>query len=71
MSQEKEKLTETESSQNDEETIKRWSGKSLRLMVRRKPEGAEDLLETRVAVVGNVVSRYSYVSFLPSDETDS
>jgi len=57
VNQEKEKLTETESSQNDEETTKRWSGKSLRLMVRRKPEGAEDLLETRVAVVGNVVSR--------------
>ncbi|GAA5893492.1 uncharacterized protein JCM6883_003537 [Sporobolomyces salmoneus] len=54
ISKEKVKLTETESSQNSEETVRRWSGKSLRLMVRRKPDGAEDLLETRVAVVGNV-----------------
>lgn len=56
LSKEKKKLTETESSQNALETTQRWSGKSLRLMVRRKPDGAEDLLETRVAVVGNVVS---------------
>lgn len=53
---ERKKLTETESSQNDETTTQRWSGKSLRLMLRRKPDGAENLLETRVAVVGNVVS---------------
>lgn len=51
---EKKTVTETESSQNDEATTQRWSGKSLRLMLRRKPDGAEDLLETRVAVVGNV-----------------
>lgn len=56
VSNEKKKLTETDSSQNDEKTTQRWSGKSLRLMLRRKPDGAEDLLETRVAVVGNVVS---------------
>ncbi|GAA5989088.1 hypothetical protein JCM5350_003590 [Sporobolomyces pararoseus] len=54
VSNEKKKLTETDSSQNDEKTTQRWSGKSLRLMLRRKPDGAEDLLETRVAVVGNV-----------------
>ncbi|GAA5925577.1 uncharacterized protein JCM15063_005062 [Sporobolomyces koalae] len=53
-STDKHKLTETASSQNDESTSARWTGKSLRLMVRRKPDGAEDLLETRVAVVGNV-----------------
>ncbi|GAA5875444.1 hypothetical protein JCM1840_003158 [Sporobolomyces johnsonii] len=51
---EKAKLTETESSANDEATAESWRGKALRLMVRRRPEGAEDLLETRVAVVGNV-----------------
>ncbi|GAA5874808.1 hypothetical protein JCM16303_002993 [Sporobolomyces ruberrimus] len=52
--QKRDKMTQTESSQNDESTIERWCGKSLRFMLRRKPDGAEDLLETRVAVVGNV-----------------
>ncbi|GAA6028485.1 hypothetical protein JCM8097_007051 [Rhodosporidiobolus ruineniae] len=48
------KLTETASAVNDEETEKRWRATALRLLVRRKPEGAEQLIETRVAVVGNV-----------------
>ncbi|GAA6064648.1 hypothetical protein JCM10212_005234 [Sporobolomyces blumeae] len=54
LSEERPKLTETESSLNDEATTRRWSGKSLKLLIRRKPDGAEDLIETRVAVVGNV-----------------
>lgn len=32
----------------------RFSAKSLRILVRRKPEGAASLIEIRVAVVGNV-----------------
>lgn len=48
-------LTPTASAANDEETTKRWRNKALKLMVRRKPETAEDLIESRVAVVGNVV----------------
>ncbi|GAA5999936.1 hypothetical protein JCM10207_005979 [Rhodosporidiobolus poonsookiae] len=48
------KLTETASAVNDDETERKWRGKALKLLVRRKPEGAEQLLETRVAVVGNV-----------------
>ncbi|CEQ42483.1 SPOSA6832_04297, partial [Sporobolomyces salmonicolor] len=61
----KAKLTETESSANDEATAERWRGKALRVMLRRRPEGAEDLLETRVAVVGNVVSTSFITSCLP------
>ncbi|BGP02407.1 hypothetical protein RTBOTA2_003883 [Rhodotorula toruloides] len=47
-------LTPTPSAINDDETAKRWKGKALRLLVRKKPEGAEELLESRVSVVGNV-----------------
>lgn len=46
--------TETASSANDETVKARWKGKTLRLLVRRIGEGAEDLNEVRVAVVGNV-----------------
>lgn len=49
------KLTPTASAVNDEDTSRRWKSKALKLMVRRKPETAEDLIESRVAVVGNVV----------------
>jgi hypothetical protein len=49
------KLTETTSAVNDEETQQRWRSQAVRVLVRRKPDGAEQLLETRVAVVGNVV----------------
>ncbi|BGP25049.1 GTP-binding protein 1 [Rhodotorula toruloides] len=48
------RLTPTPSAINDEETAERWKGKALRLLVRKKPEGAEGLLESRVSVVGNV-----------------
>ncbi|BGP48599.1 hypothetical protein JCM10450v2_004475 [Rhodotorula kratochvilovae] len=48
------KVTTTASAVNDEETAARWRGKALRLLVRRRPEGAEELIESRVAVVGNV-----------------
>ncbi|BGP16621.1 hypothetical protein JCM10213_000463 [Rhodosporidiobolus nylandii] len=48
------KLTETPSAVNDKAAALRWRAKALRVLVRRKPEGAEQLLETRVAVVGNV-----------------
>ncbi|GAA5887895.1 hypothetical protein JCM6882_000789 [Rhodosporidiobolus microsporus] len=48
------KLTASASAVNDEETEKRWRAKAVRLLVRKKPEGAEQLIETRVAVVGNV-----------------
>ncbi|GAA5862623.1 hypothetical protein JCM8547_003492 [Rhodosporidiobolus lusitaniae] len=49
------KITTTASATNDEETAKRWSAtRAVRVLVRRKPEGAEQLIETRVAVVGNV-----------------
>lgn len=50
------KLTPTASAVNDDETNRRWRNKALKLMVRRKPETAEDLIESRIAVVGNVVS---------------
>lgn len=50
------KLTPTASAVNDEDTNRRWRNKALKLMVRRKPETAEDLIESRIAVVGNVVS---------------
>ncbi|GAA5820602.1 hypothetical protein JCM11251_003070 [Rhodosporidiobolus azoricus] len=48
------KLTETASAVNDEESERRWKAKAVRLLIRKKPEGAEQLIETRVAVVGNV-----------------
>lgn len=48
------KLTPTASAVNDEDTNRRWRNKALKLMVRRKPETAEDLIESRIAVVGNV-----------------
>ncbi|GAA5967856.1 hypothetical protein JCM11641_005787 [Rhodosporidiobolus odoratus] len=48
------KLTQTASAVNDVETDQRWRARGLRFLVRRKPDGAEQLLETRVAVVGNV-----------------
>lgn len=48
------KLTTTASAVNDDETALRWRAKALRVLVRRRPEGAEDLIESRVAVVGNV-----------------
>ncbi|GAA5878960.1 hypothetical protein JCM3774_000674 [Rhodotorula dairenensis] len=48
------KLTPTASAVNDEDTSRRWRSKALKLMVRRKPETAEDLIESRIAVVGNV-----------------
>lgn len=42
-------------SQNDEETLRMWDAKeSLYIIVRAKPHSAEELLELRVAVVGNV-----------------
>ncbi|GJN90875.1 hypothetical protein Rhopal_003889-T1 [Rhodotorula paludigena] len=47
-------LTPTASAVNDDETTQRWRSKTLRLLVRRKPDSAEELLESRVAVVGNV-----------------
>lgn len=53
------KLTQSPSAVNDEETQQRWRSKALRILVRKKPEGAEQLLETRVAVVGNVVRLFS------------
>ncbi|KAI5480556.1 GTP-binding protein 1, partial [Pseudohyphozyma bogoriensis] len=46
--------TETASSANSDVVAARWSGKALRLMVRRVPDGASELSEVRVAVVGNV-----------------
>ena len=48
------KLTTTASAVNDAETATRWRAKALRILVRRRPEGAEELLESRIAVVGNV-----------------
>lgn len=48
------KGTETASSTNDEERQERWRGKALRLLLRRVGEGAEDINEVRVCVVGNV-----------------
>ncbi|GAA5921704.1 hypothetical protein JCM3775_001775 [Rhodotorula graminis] len=48
------KLTITASAVNDAETATRWRAKALRILVRRRPEGAEELLESRIAVVGNV-----------------
>lgn len=49
-------LTECESSRNDEAVVERWRGKALRLLVRRIPQSAQEIVEARVAVVGNVVS---------------
>lgn len=46
--------TETASSANDEAHKERWRGKALRLLLRRIGEGAEDINEVRVCVVGNV-----------------
>lgn len=46
--------TETASSANDDATRERWRGKTLRLLVRRIGEGAEDINEVRLCVVGNV-----------------
>ena len=46
--------TETASSANDEAARERWRGKTLRLLVRRVGEGAEDINEVRLCVVGNV-----------------
>lgn len=56
---------ESESSQNEVKVQERWTGKALRLLIRRVPEGAFELNECRVAVVGNVVSKLFF--FLPSD----
>ena len=50
------RLTECESSRNDEAVVARWRGKALRLLVRRIPQSAQEIVEARVAVVGNVVS---------------
>lgn len=41
---------------NEEAVEARWRGRALRLLVRRRPETAQDIQESRVAVVGNVVS---------------
>ena len=46
--------TETASSANDEVQKERWRGKALRLLLRRVGDGAEDINEVRVCVVGNV-----------------
>lgn len=43
-----------ETSANDDETKAMWEAKALYIMVRAKPHTAEELLELRVAVVGNV-----------------
>lgn len=44
-----------ETSANDEETTRQWAAEDvLYVMVRAKPHTAEELLELRVAVVGNV-----------------
>ncbi|KAM0752371.1 hypothetical protein T439DRAFT_206754 [Meredithblackwellia eburnea MCA 4105] len=40
---------------NDEEVEQKFRGRSLRLLVRRNPDGAQEIQECRVAVVGNVV----------------
>jgi hypothetical protein len=49
--------TETESSANEQSVTEHWRSKlALRVLVRRVPEGADELSEVRVAVVGNVVS---------------
>lgn len=42
-------------SANDDDTLRKWDAKeSLHILVRAKPHTAEELLELRVAVVGNV-----------------
>lgn len=41
-------------SSNDPRTQFRWTSRTLKLLVRRIPESAMDLIECRVAVVGNV-----------------
>ncbi|KAK4054420.1 hypothetical protein OIV83_000914 [Microbotryomycetes sp. JL201] len=46
--------TETASSANDAATRERWRGRTLRLLVRKVPESAEEINEVRVCVVGNV-----------------
>lgn len=46
---------------NDEDIQKRWSSSTLRILIRRIPEGATDLSEIRVAVVGNVDSGKSTI----------
>lgn len=46
--------TESVSSANEEAIRERWRGKTLRLLIRRIGEGAEDINEIRVCVVGNV-----------------
>jgi hypothetical protein len=49
--------TESESSANEEAVTEHWKSKlAIRVLVRRVPEGADELSEVRVAVVGNVVS---------------
>lgn len=47
-------LHETESSKNDETLEARWSNKSVKYLIRRIPENAFEIMESRVAVVGNV-----------------
>ncbi|KAK4056733.1 hypothetical protein OIO90_002285 [Microbotryomycetes sp. JL221] len=46
--------TETASSANDAATQTRWRGRTLRLLVRKVPDSAEEINEVRVCVVGNV-----------------
>lgn len=46
--------TETVSSANEDKLKERWRSKALRILVRRVGEGAQDINEVRVCVVGNV-----------------
>lgn len=46
--------TETNSNVNDVPTRDKWRSRSLRLLVRKVPDSAEEINEVRVCVVGNV-----------------
>ncbi len=46
--------TETEHALNPDDVRLRWRAKTVRILIRRIPNGATELNETRVAVVGNV-----------------
>lgn len=63
--------TETASSSNDDATRERWRGKTLRLLIRRIGEGAEDINEVRLCVVGNVDAGKSSLLGGKSDEPRS